>query len=124
VPIPAFAVLIASIWVFSLLVPVVDPTPGGGLIIFWIALAAFAGISAWAIWGPDRVAAHGEADAFLDLRLAFASRLAIHGLFLVALLWLGLATSAPVLLGVALLMLAAEWPLAVIVRRRRATVRT
>ena len=124
VPIPAFAVLIASIWVFSLLVPVVDPTPGGGLIIFWIALAAFAGISAWAIWGPDRVAAHGEVDAFLDLRLAFASRLAIHGLFLVALLWLGLATSAPVLLGVALLMLAAEWPLAVIVRRRRATVRT
>jgi hypothetical protein len=123
-PIPAFALLIASIWVFSLLVPVVDPTPGGGLIIFWIALAAFAAVSAWAIWGPDRVAAHGEADAFLDLRLAFASRLAIHGLFLVALLWLGLATSAPVLLGVALLMLAAEWPLAVIVRRRRATVRT
>jgi hypothetical protein len=40
------------------------------------------------------------------------------------LLWLGLATSAPVLLGVALLMLAAEWPLAVVVRRRRGTVRT
>ncbi len=123
VPIPAFALLIASIWLFALLVPVVDPTPGGGLLIFWIALAAFAGISAMAIWGPDRVVGNGEADALLDLRLAIASRLAIHGLFLAALLWLGLAMSAPILLVVALLMLAVEGAVASLVRRRRATVR-
>ncbi len=122
VPIPAFALLIASIWIFTILVRVIDPTPGGGLVIFWIALAAFVALSAWAVWGPDRVPAHGEADAFLDLRLAFVSRLAIHGVFLIALLWLGLVTSTPVLLGVALLMLAAEGVLAWLVRRRHATV--
>jgi hypothetical protein len=123
VPIPAFGLLVASIWAFAALQPAVDPAPGGGLLVFWIALAAFAAISAWAIWGPDRVAPDGEADAVLDLRLAFASRLAIHGLFLAALLWLGLATSAPVLLGVALLMLAADGVVASLVRRRHATVR-
>ena len=122
VPVPAFALLIASIWLFAVLQPLVDGSPGGGLLIFWVALAAFTAIAAWAIWGPDREAAHGEADAFLDLRLAFASRAAIHGLFLVALLWLGLATSAPVLLGVAVLMLAAEGVLAALVRGRQATV--
>ena len=54
------------------------------------------------------------------LDLAFAARLAIHAVFLTALLWLGLAISAPVLLVVALLMLAAELPLGLLVSSRRA----
>jgi len=118
VPVPAFALLTASIGLFAVLKPMVDPDPGGGLLIFWICLAAFVGLSAWAVWGPDRAVPDGAAEAILDLRLAFATRLAIHLVFLAALLWLGLATSAPVLLLVALAMLALEWPLARITRAR------
>ena len=122
VPLPAFGVLTAAIAAFAVLTPLVDPAPGGGLAIFWVVLAVFAAITAWAVWGPDRGHPDGAGEAILDLRLAFAVRLAIHLVFLVALLWLGLAVRAPVLLAVALLMLAAEWPLARLAVRRRATV--
>lgn len=123
VPLPAFGVLTASIGAFAVLKPMVDPAPAGGLAIFWVVLAAFVAVSAWAVWGPDRGRPDGAAEAILDLRLAFATRLAIHLVFLAALLWLGLAVSEPVLLVVALAMLAAEWPLARLVGRRHATVR-
>jgi hypothetical protein len=118
VPIPAFAVLTVSIGAFAAVKPLVDTDPGGGMSVFWVVLAAFVAVSAWAIWGSDRGRPDGAADAILDLRLAFATRVAIHLVFLGALLWLGLATSAPVLLGVAVLMLAAEWPLARLVTAR------
>ena len=118
VPLPAFAVLIASIWVFAQVKPVVDSDPGGGLLIFWVALAAFAAVSAWAIWGSDRGTADGASEAILDLRMAFATRVAIHLLFLGALLWLGLAVSEPILLVVAVALLVAELPLASLVRAR------
>jgi hypothetical protein len=72
------------------------------------------------VWGSDRGVADGASDAILDLRLAFASRVAIHLVFLVALVWLGLATSEPVLLVVALAMLALEWPLARMTHARTA----
>jgi hypothetical protein len=120
VPFPAFVVLTAAIGAFAFVKPMVDPTPGGGMGMFWIVLAAFAAVGAWAIWGPDRGTPDGAGEAILDLRLAFATRLAIHAVFLVALLWLGLAVSAPVLLVVALLMLAAELPLGMLVSSRRA----
>ena len=120
VPLPAFAVLTASIGLFAVLKPMVDSEPGGGLLIFWICLAAFVALSAWAVWGPDRGVADGASEAILDLRLAFATRIAIHLVFLAALLWLGLATRAPVLLVVALAMLALEWPLARVVHARAA----
>lgn len=122
IPLPAFGVLTAAIAAFAVLTPLVDPAPGGGLAIFWVVLAVFAAITAWAVWGPDRGHPDGAGEAILDLRLAVAVRLAIHLVFLVALLWLGLAVRAPVLLAVALLMLAAEWPLARLAVRRRATV--
>jgi hypothetical protein len=120
VPLPAFAVLTASIGLFAVLKPMVDSDPGGGLPIFWVCLAAFVALSAWAVWGSDRGVADGASDAILDLRLAFASRVAIHLVFLIALVWLGLATSEPVLLVVALAMLALEWPLARMTRARTA----
>jgi uncharacterized membrane protein len=118
VPIPAFALLLLSILPFSLLKPLVDSDPGGGLPLFAVALAAFVAISAWAVWGPDRGRPNGAGEAILDLRLAFATRLAIHAVFLVALVWLGLATTAPMLLVVALLMLGAEGPLGLLVGAR------
>jgi hypothetical protein len=122
VPLPAFAVLTASIGAFAIAKPLVDSSPGGGLAIFWVVLAAFVGVSVWATLGPDRGRANGAADAILDLRLAFASRLAIHLVFLAALVWLGLAISEPVLLVVALAMLALEVPLGVAAHRRGSAV--
>ncbi len=118
VPIPAFALLLLSILPFSVLKPLVDTDPGGGLPLFAVALVAFVAISAWAVWGPNRGRPDGAAEAILDLRLAFATRLAIHVVFLAALLWLGLATDEPMLLVVALLMLAAELPLGLLVGAR------
>ena len=45
VPLPAFAVLTASIGVFAVLKPMVDSEPGGGLLIFWICLGAFVAVA-------------------------------------------------------------------------------
>jgi hypothetical protein len=120
VPLPAFGLLIGSIGLFAFVKPAVDPEPGGGLIIFWIALAAFVAVSAWATWEPDRGQADGASEAILDLRLAFATRLTIHLVFLGALLWLGLAVTEPILLLVAVSLLLAELPLASLVRGRHA----
>jgi Carotenoid biosynthesis protein len=120
VPIPAFMLLLVAITTFSILKPMTGTSPGGGLPIFWVALAAFVAISAWAVWGPDRARPNGEAVAILDLRLAFATRLAIHLFFLAALVVIGLAVSEPMLLFVALGLLLAEAPLNLLAHRRHA----
>jgi hypothetical protein len=120
IPIPAFALLLLSMVPFTVVKPLVDPEPGGGLWLFGLSLLAFAAISAWAVWGSDRGTPDGAGEAILDLRLAFATRLAIHIVFLVALVWLGLAVTAPVLLGVAVLLLVAELPLGLLVASRHA----
>ncbi|HEX7196513.1 MAG TPA: carotenoid biosynthesis protein [Candidatus Limnocylindria bacterium] len=119
VPIPAFALLLAGLVPFTILQALLDPAPGGGLALFGITLAGFVAVSAWAVWGPDRGVPDGAAEAILDLRLAFATRIAIHVVFLAALLWLGVADQAPILLGVALVLLGAELPLGLLVTRRR-----
>jgi hypothetical protein len=121
VPIPAFALLLLTMVPFTVVKPLVDSQPGGGLSLFAVSLLAFAAIAGWAVWGTDRGTPDGAGEAILGLRLAFATRLAIHAVFLAALLWLGLAVSAPVLLVVAVLMLAAELPLGLVVSTRRST---
>jgi hypothetical protein len=117
VPIPAFFVLLAALVPFTVLKPLVDPSPGGGLLLFWVTLAGFVAVAAYGIWGPDRRPPRGL-RARLDLRLAFFTRLAIHLVFLWALLALGLATDEPVLLIVALVMLAVEVALGWLVAAR------
>jgi hypothetical protein len=124
VPLPAFGVIIASIVPFALLAQVIDPAPGGGLGIFAVTLAAFVAAAGWGVFGPDRGRADGDAEAILDLRLAVVTRVSIHLFFLGALVVMGLATTLPVLLAVAIVLLLAELPLAWLVasRRRGATV--
>ena len=119
VPIPAFALMLLAMVPFTVVQTLVDSEPGGGLWLFAVALLAFVAIAGWAVWGSDLGTPDGAGEAILDLRLAFAIRLAIHLVFLVALLWLGLAVSAPMLLVVALVMLAAELPLGLAVSNRR-----
>jgi uncharacterized membrane protein len=123
VPLPAFAILLLSILPFALAKPLVDPEPGGGMALFLPILAAFAAAAAWGVWGPDRIAPDGQGTAILDLRLAFASRAAIHLLFLSAFLALGLAAELPVLLAAALVLLGAEAPLAMVVASRQTDTR-
>jgi hypothetical protein len=113
--------LLVAIMAFHFLKPMTGPSPGGGLPIFWVTLAIFVAISAWAVWGPDRVRPNGEAVAILDLRLAFATRLAIHLFFLAALVLIGLAVSEPVLLFVALGLLLVEAPLSILASRRHSS---
>ena len=120
VPLPAFAILLVSLVPFTLIQPLVDPAPGGGLVLFGLTLVVFLAISGWAVFGPDREVSGGARLAILDLRLAFATRVAIHAFFLAALIVLGIASSAPVLLVTALVMLALELPLGMIASRRRA----
>ena len=119
VPIPAFVIFLFTLVPFSLVKPLVDSTLGGGLILFVIALAGFVAAAAWGVFGPNRGEPDGSATAILDLRLAFATRLAVHGFFLVALLVIGLAAREPVLLAVSILLIAAEIPLAILVNQRR-----
>ena len=118
VPLPAFGLLLAGIVPFAVIHPIVDPRPGGGLLLFLVVLAAFLAISAWGIWGPDHTRSHGERLAILDLGLALGTRVAIHGFFISALVLIGAAWKLPVLLFVALALLAAEWPLGRLVHAR------
>ncbi len=119
VPIGAFALLLAALVPFTIVKPMVDPAPGGGMGLFAITLAAFVIVAAWGVWGADRTTPDGAADAILDLRLAFATRVAIHVVFIVALLWLGLASAAPMLVLAAAVFLVAELPLGWLVASRR-----
>jgi Carotenoid biosynthesis protein len=117
-PIPAYGILLAGLLPFIWLKPLTDDTPGGGLGLFALTLVAFCAVSAWGVFGPDRGVPDGQQNAMLDLRLAMATRVAIHLFFLGGLLVMGLATELPVLLLVAVLLLAADLPLAILVRRR------
>ena len=117
-PIPAYAVLLVGLLPFIALKPLTDSAPGGGLHLFAITMLAFCAVAGWGVWGSDRGTPDGQGTAILDLRLAFATRVAIHLFFLGALLWLGLATELPVILAVAVGLLAAEVPLAALVRSR------
>lgn len=120
VPIPAFVILLLSLVPFTVVKPIVDPAPGGGLVLFVIALAAFTAVAAWAVLGPDRGVPDGSGIAILDLRLAFATRIAIHVFFLAALVVLGLATREPILLLTAVVLLAAEVPIGYFTVKRHA----
>lgn len=117
-PLPAYAILLVGLLPFIALKPLTDSAPGGGQHLFGITLVAFAAVAARGVWGPDRGVPDGQGTAILDLRLAFLTRVAIHLFFLGGLLWLGLATELPILLVVALVLLAVEWPLARLVQAR------
>jgi len=111
VPLPAFGLLLAGIVPFAVLRPILDPQPGGGMVMFLVVFAAFLALAGWGVWGPDRVRPDGEGLAILDLGLALGTRVAIDGFFLTAFVIMGAAWQLPVLLVAALMLLAAEWPL-------------
>ncbi len=121
VPIPAWLILLFGLLPFIVITPLVDSAPGGGLAVFAVTLVLFGVAAAWGVWGPDRVEPDGQGTAILDLRLALATRLAIHLYFLGAIFYLGIFAELPVLLFVSLVLLAAEIPLAALVHARLRT---
>src|SRR5206468_3213668 len=76
VPLPAFGLLLTGILPFAILRPIIDPTPGSGIVLFAAVFAVFLAISAWGAWGPDRGMPNGQGTAILDLRLALGTRVA------------------------------------------------
>jgi hypothetical protein len=121
VPIPAWLILLVGLVPFIVIKPLVDSAPGGGLGIFAVTLVIFCAVAAWGVWGPDRVQPDGQRTAILDLRLAFATRLAIHLYFLGAIVYLGIFSELPVLLAVSVVLLLAELALASLVQARLGT---
>jgi hypothetical protein len=119
VPFPAFVILLLSLVPFTLLLPVVDPSPGGGMLLFLVTLAGFVAAAWRGVFGPDRGVPDGAAKAIIDLRLAIATRLAIHLVFITAFVAMGMAFREPIILVVALVLLAAELPLAMLIASRR-----
>jgi Carotenoid biosynthesis protein len=118
VPAPAWLILLVGLVPFSVLVPLVDPAPGGGMVLFLITLAGFVAAAGWGVFGPDRGVPNGESIAILDLRAAIGMRVAIHLFFLTAMFLIGLAAAEPVLLATSLALLGAEIPLSVLVAAR------
>ena len=119
VPIPAFVIFLVMQVPFWIIKPLIDSSPGGGVILFLLALAGFLGAAGWGVFGPNRGVPDGSSTAILDLRLALATRVAIHGFFLLALVALGVAAREPVILLTAVVLLAAEAPLALLTHGRR-----
>jgi len=112
VPIPAFGILLLSLLPYTIVQPIIDPTPGGGMLIFLGTFIVFLAASAWGIFGPDRGIPDGARNAILDIRLTFLVRSSIHLFFLGALVLSGFVLQLPVLLAVAVVLLALELPLA------------
>ncbi len=123
VPIPAFAILVASIVPFAMILELTGAEPGGGLWLFGLALAVFVAIAALGVFGPGRQLPDGQANAIVDLRLAFFTRYSMHGFFLLSLVVMGLATQLPVLLLTSIALFAADIGVAWLVEQRRSGAR-
>ena len=113
--------VLVAITALALFERVFEPPPGGWLEAFGVTLLVFVAVASVGLARrePGVVPDRGS-PSDLQLRLAFFSRLAIHAFFLSALLLMGLAVQVPLLLLVALIMLALELPLAWVASRRSA----
>ena len=119
VPIPAFGILLSSIFPFAVVMRLTNAEPGGGLWLFALTLAVFVVVAGFGTFGPNRQAPNGRATAIVDLRLAFFTRFSMHGFFLVALLWMGVAAQLPILLVTSVALFVADIGVARLVDQRR-----
>lgn len=120
VPIPAYAILIASIIPYAWISALTNAPTGGALWLSFLSIGLFA-LAAWyGVFGSHRQPPDGGANAIVDLRLAFLTRLSIQAFFLLALVGMGLATRLPILLVTSASLLAADVWLSRVVGLRRA----
>jgi len=120
VPIPAYAILIASIIPYAFISARTNAPTGGALWLSFLSIGLFV-IVAWrGAFGSGREPPDGQMAAIVDLRLAFFTRLSIQGFFLVALVIMGFATQLPVLLITSVVLISADVWLSRLIDQRRA----
>lgn len=119
VPIPAYAILIASIIPYALISTWTNAPTGGALWLSFLCIGLFAMVAWHGVFGSQRQPPDGQNAAIVDLRLAFFTRLSVQGFFLLALLTMGIANQLPVLLITSVMLFAADVWLSRLVDQRR-----
>jgi len=120
VPIPAYAILIASIIPYAFISARTNAPPGGALWLSFASIGLFVMVALRGVFGTGRQPPDGQMAAIVDLRLAFFTRLSIQGFFLLALLIMGFATQLPVLLIVSVALTTVDVWLSRLIDQRRA----
>ena len=120
VPIPAYAILIASIIPYALISTWTNAPTGGALWLSFVCIGLFVMVAFRGVLGTGRQPPDGQMAAIVDLRLAFFIRLSIQGFFLIALLIMGIATELPVLLVTSVVLILVDVWLTRLIDERRA----
>ncbi len=120
VPIPAYAILIASILPYAFISARTNAPTGGALWLSFLCIGLFGVVAAYGVFGSGRQPPDGQSAAIVDLRLAFFTRLSIQVFFLTALLAMGIATQLPVLLVASVTLIMGDLWLSRLVDQRRA----
>ena len=120
VPIPAYAILIASIIPYAFISARTNAPPGGALWLSFASIGLFVMVALRGVFGTGRQPPDGQMAAIVDLRLAFFTRLSIQAFFLLALLIMGFATQLPVLLIVSVALTTVDVWLSRLIDQRRA----
>lgn len=119
VPIPAYAILIASIIPYAFISARTNAPTGGALWLSFVCIGLFVMVALRGVFGPGRQPPNGQMAAIVDLRLAFFTRLSIQGFFLLALLIMGIATELPVLLVTSVVLILVDVWLSRLIDQRR-----
>jgi hypothetical protein len=120
VPVPAYAILIASIIPYAVISARTNAPTGGALWLSFVCIGLFVMVALRGVFGPGRQPPDGQMAAIVDLRLAFFTRLSIQGFFLLALLIMGIATELPVLLVTSVVLILVDVWLSRLIDQRRA----
>ena len=120
VPIPAYAILIASIIPYAFISARTNAPTGGALWLSFVCIGLFVMVAVRGVFGTGRQPPDGQTAAIVDLRLAIFTRLSIQGFFLLALLIMGIATELPVLLGTSVVLILVDVWLSRLIDQRRA----
>ena len=120
VPIPAYAILIASIIPYAFISARTNAPTGGALWLSFVCIGLFVMVAVRGVFGTGRQPPDGQTAAIVDLRLAIFTRLSIQGFFLLALLIMGIATELPVLLVTSVVLILVDMWLSRLIDQRRA----
>lgn len=120
VPIPAYAILIASIIPYALISTWTNAPTGGALWLSFVCIGLFVMVALRGVFGTGRQPPDGQMAAIVDLRLAFFTRLSIQGFFLIALLIMGIAPELSVLLVTSVVLILVDVWLSRLIDQRRA----
>ena len=120
VPIPAYAILVASIIPYAFISARTNAPTGGALWLSFVCIGLFVMVALRGVFGTGRQPPDGQMAAIVDLRLAFFTRLSIQGFFLLALLIMGIATELPVLLVTSVVLILVDVWLSRLIDERRA----